>query len=86
MTLNKDMPVINVGSKTDPNYLPVEACDVPVGQPVASKLSPDQTSNMLAFAVRYRSPAQNAEAIATNGVPMLGLQPPNDTLVSDYTV
>jgi len=81
MKVNENFPVVNVGSRTDPNYLPVEVCEVPIGQPVNSKLSPEQTKNMLDFAVRGRSPAQNAEAITTNGVGILGIDPLNETLV-----
>ncbi|KAJ5581009.1 hypothetical protein N7450_007310 [Penicillium hetheringtonii] len=82
MKVNEKFPVVNVGSRSDPNYLPVEACEVPIGQTVNSRLSPEQTNNMLGFAVRGRSPAQNAEAITTNGVGILGIDPLNETLAA----
>lgn len=61
-------------------YLPSEVCEVVPGQPVGTKLSPNQTSEMLRFAVMGRKPAQNAQSIATKGVGMLGLDPINATL------
>lgn len=76
------MPVVNIGSKEKPVYLPVEVCQVEPGQPVGSKLSPSQTANMLSFAVRFRTPAQNAGSIVTTGASMLGIgESPNPTLV-----
>lgn len=76
------MPVVNVGSKDKPVYLPVEVCQIEPGQPVGTKLSPSQTSQMLAFAVRFRTPAQNAGSIVSTGANMLGIgENPNPTLV-----
>ena len=82
LELDPEMPVVNAGAREKPVYLPVEVCQVEPGQPVGSKLSPNQTSNMLKFAVISRKPAQNAQSIATKGVGMLGLgEPLNATLV-----
>ncbi|KAJ5555735.1 hypothetical protein N7461_004205 [Penicillium sp. DV-2018c] len=81
MTLDPNMPVVNVGSRDRPVYLPVEVCEVEAGQPAKSKLTGDQTASMLRFAVMGRKPGQNAQSIVTNGVSVLGLgQPPNPTL------
>ncbi|KAJ5698606.1 hypothetical protein N7462_000611 [Penicillium macrosclerotiorum] len=75
------MPVVNVGTRENPVYLPVEVCEVEPGQPVGTKLSPSQTSNMLGFAVIGRNPAENAQSIVTKGVGVLGVgQPLNATL------
>lgn len=83
MILDPNMPVVNCGTRNKPAYLPVEVCDVQEGQVFGSKLSPNQTSNMLGFAVMGRKPAQNAQAIVTNGVRTLGLGPQlNPVLVS----
>ncbi|KAJ5591873.1 uncharacterized protein N7459_002242 [Penicillium hispanicum] len=83
MAVSRDMPVVNVGTREKPVYLPVEACEVEPGQPVGTKLSPNQTSNMLGFAVIGRKPAQNAQSIATKGVGMMGLgEPLNATLAA----
>lgn len=76
------MPVVNVGSHDRPVYLPCEVCKVEPGQPAKSKLSGDQTASMLKFAVMGRKPGQNAQAIVSKGVGVLGLgQPSNPTLV-----
>ena len=76
-----DMPVVNVGSRQDPSYLPADVCVVLPGQPSGAKLSPTQTQQMIRFAVR--KPMQNAQSIVTRGARVLGLEPPtNDTLVS----
>lgn len=82
--MNPDLPVVNVGTRDKPVYLPVEVCEVEAGQSVKNKLSPKQTQNMLDFAVKGRMPAKNAQSIVTKGVGVLGIgQPPNATLVSE---
>lgn len=82
--MNPDFPVVNVGTRDKPVYLPVEVCEVKAGQPVKNKLSPKQTQNMPNFAVRGRMPAKNAQSIVTKGVGVLGIgQPLNATLVSE---
>ncbi|KAI7304111.1 Piwi-domain-containing protein, partial [Hortaea werneckii] len=55
-------PVLNVGTKADPQYLPVELCTVIAGQPFNRLLQGDQTSEMLKFAAR--TPNLNAMSIA----------------------
>ncbi|KAF9894376.1 hypothetical protein FE257_007879 [Aspergillus nanangensis] len=79
METNPNLPVVNVGTRENPSYLPVEACMVEPGQPAKAKLSPSQTRNMMSFAVR--PPAQNAESIVKNGTQVLGLAPANAALV-----
>jgi eukaryotic translation initiation factor 2C len=75
------MPVINVGTRQNPSYLPADVCIVLPGQPSGAKLSPTQTQQMIRFAVRR--PAQNAQSIFTSGARVLGIEPPtNTTLVS----
>ena len=82
MILNPKNPVVNVGSRDRPVYVPVEVCEVEPGQPAKSKLSGDQTASMLRFSVMGRKPGQNAQSIVTNGVGVLGLgEPLNATLV-----
>lgn len=78
--------MVNVGSREKPVYLPVEVCEVEPGQPAKSKLSGDQTAQMLRFAVMGRKPGQNAQSIVTRGVGALGLEPLNSTLVSTLTL
>jgi hypothetical protein len=82
--VNANLPVVNVGTRERPVYLPADVCEVEAGQPVKNKLSPRQTQNMLNFAVKGRMPAQNAQSIASKGVGVLGIgQPLNATLVSE---
>jgi hypothetical protein len=80
--LDPSFPVVNMGNRQFPSYLPAEVCEVEPGQAVRTKLTPKQTSDMLRFAVMGRTPALNAQSIATKGVRMLGLgEPPSATLV-----
>ncbi|OJJ41764.1 hypothetical protein ASPWEDRAFT_285619 [Aspergillus wentii DTO 134E9] len=74
------LPVINVGTRQRPSYLPADVCQVLPGQPSNSKLSPSQTQRMIRFAVR--KPAQNAQSIITSGVQTLGLESADSTLDS----
>ncbi|KAI9374393.1 ribonuclease H-like domain-containing protein [Aspergillus egyptiacus] len=71
------LPVVNVGTRERPSYLPMQACIVEPGQPAKTKLTSDQTRQMLWFAIRR--PAQNAQSIVTKGMKTLGL-PSNPTL------
>ncbi|KAL2075619.1 hypothetical protein VTL71DRAFT_562 [Oculimacula yallundae] len=64
-------PVVNVGNKENPNYLPAEVCQVLSGQPVKRRLSPDQTAEMIKFACR--KPYENADSIIGDGRNVLGL-------------
>lgn len=74
--------MVNVGTRDKPVYVPTEVCEIEPGQPAKSKLSGDQTAQMLRFAVMGRKPGQNAESIVTKGVGVLGLgEPLNTTLV-----
>jgi hypothetical protein len=82
MNTDPNVPVVNVGSRQNPSYLPAEACVVEAGQPVNAKLTSSQTANMISFAVR--SPGANADSIVGNGAQVLGMKPDlNATLVSD---
>ena len=65
------LPVVNVGQRTTPSYLPVDVCMVVLGQASNAKLSPTQTQQMITFAVR--KPVENASSITTNGVEVLGI-------------
>jgi eukaryotic translation initiation factor 2C len=72
-----DWPVLNVGSKTSPSYLPVELAVVVPGQPVRRLLSGAQTTGMINFAAR--PPRANAESIAGNpgnGLKVMGFNGP----------
>ncbi|PGH12484.1 hypothetical protein AJ79_04228 [Helicocarpus griseus UAMH5409] len=71
--LNNNLPVVNVGNKQRPIYLPAEVCEVLPGQPANAKLTPNQTQNMIKFAVKR--PVENARSIVTNGSQALGVTP-----------
>ncbi|OAX82129.1 hypothetical protein ACJ72_03524 [Emergomyces africanus] len=71
--LNNAYPVINIGSKENPSYVPAEVCQILPGQPANAKINPLQTQNMIKFAVRR--PVENARSIVTNGAHVLGITP-----------
>ena len=64
-------PLINVGSKGNPVYVPAEICEMIPGQPVKAKLSGPETEEMLRFACR--SPYANALSISQDSRSVLGL-------------
>ncbi|KAI4727686.1 Piwi-domain-containing protein [Aureobasidium sp. EXF-10728] len=71
------LPVLNVGTRSDPSYLPIELATVLPGQPVKRLLSGGQTEHMLRFAAR--APRLNAESIAGtpgNGLKTMGFNGP----------
>lgn len=74
------LPVINVGTRERPSYLPAQTCYVLPGQPARAALNSNQTAEMIKFAVRR--PVQNAESITVSGLRTLGIQPVKETLVS----
>jgi eukaryotic translation initiation factor 2C len=74
-----DLPVINVGTRDDPTYLPAEVCEVLPGLVANKKLDPFQTQNMIKFAVR--KPGQNATFIVNDGLRIAGLTAANPLLV-----
>jgi len=57
-----DRSVLNVGTRDEPQYLPMELCNVLPGQAYRRLLSGDQTSEMLKFAARF--PNLNGMSIA----------------------
>lgn len=69
--MNPALPVVNVGNRQNPSYLPAEACVVLPGQPIGRKLGPDETRAMIEFACRR--PKANADSIVGDGKVVLGL-------------
>ena len=65
------MPVVNVGNKENPAYVPPEFCLVAPGQMKKSRLSPDQTGIMIKMA--RRDPDQNFRSINDAGYEAVGL-------------
>lgn len=81
MTLQHfQQPVMNVGTRQNPTYLPPEVCVILPGQSSLSKLEPDQTAQMIRFAVRR--PNENASSIVSEGAETIGIgQAANTKLV-----
>lgn len=78
------LPVINVGNRENPMYLPVQVCHVLPGQPSNSKLDPSQTQQMIRFAVKR--PAENATFIVSKGLQATGLSSQVNSLLSQFGV
>lgn len=72
--VNPNLPVLNVGNKANPIYMPAELVDVLDGQPLRRKTTPNETRDMINFSCR--SPFANATSIATFGRQVLGLENP----------
>lgn len=58
-------PLVNLGSKSHPTYMPSEKCIIKELQTYDKKLSPADTAKMINFAVR--NAADNAQSIAGKG-------------------
>ena len=82
MTLKfPDLPVVNVGTKENPVYLPPEFLEVVPGQSSLKKLGPDQTAEMIRFACR--KPFLNAGSITDGSPSVLSL---NNSLLTSFGV
>lgn len=80
--MDPNRPVVNVGSRQNPSYLPMEVCEVIPGQQVKKKLTPSEVQKMVDFACRR--PKLNADSIANDGKAILGLNTPDNAgLVGD---
>ncbi|KAL9031872.1 MAG: hypothetical protein Q9196_000127 [Gyalolechia fulgens] len=73
-------PVINVGTREKPSWIPPELLTVEPGQQYRRKLDGQQTDRMLGFAVR--KPAENARRIVEQGAPMMGLSETSQNLLA----
>ncbi|KAL9005566.1 MAG: hypothetical protein Q9188_001658 [Gyalolechia gomerana] len=73
-------PVINVGTREKPSWVPPELLTVEPGQQYRRKLDGQQTDKMLGFAVR--KPAENARRIVEQGAPMMGLSETSRNLLA----
>ncbi|KAF2137623.1 uncharacterized protein K452DRAFT_278272 [Aplosporella prunicola CBS 121167] len=65
-------PVVNVGTKDNPTYIPPELCTVLPGQVAGRMLSANQTRLMIEFAAR--PPNQNANSITRQGLDVMQVQ------------
>lgn len=66
-----DWPVVDVGNKESPSYLPVEVCKVAPGQHYRGVLDAHQTKQIQDFAVRALQ--LNAKSICELGFQTIGL-------------
>lgn len=80
-SLSENYPLVKVGSHKNPSYLPPEVCRIVPGQPTTSRLTENQTAEMLNFAARR--PALNAGSILGKSPGVLKLQQANPTTVSN---
>ncbi|KAL7801966.1 Piwi domain-containing protein [Trichoderma afarasin] len=78
------LPVINVGDRANPNYLPLEVCYVLPGQPCNTTLSTAQAQQMIRFAVR--KPFDNATSIVTKGLKIAGLSSETNPLLAQFGI
>ncbi|KAL9010648.1 MAG: hypothetical protein Q9173_004437 [Seirophora scorigena] len=81
---SSDLPVVNVGNRENPSYLPAEVCVVMPGQNSQAKLDPAQTQQMIRFAVR--KPWENANSIVQEGLPTVGLLPQTNVKLGRFGV
>lgn len=81
---NANVPVINVGTRDNPSYLPVDVCEVEPGQSSSSKLSPQQTREMIAFAVR--KPYINAQSIVNAGPGTVGMLQQVNPMLANFGI
>ncbi|KAI1284237.1 ribonuclease H-like domain-containing protein [Xylaria sp. FL0933] len=82
--MNMKLPVVNVGTKQDPSYLPSEVCAVLPGQPASNALSLAQRQAMIQFAVR--GPAANAQSIVSEGHHIAGISTDTSTQINKFGV
>ncbi|KAF4120452.1 PAZ domain [Geosmithia morbida] len=81
---NPEMPVVNVGNRANPTYLPLQVCHVLPGQAAKTKLDPGQTQSMIRFAVRR--PAENVLSIVNNGLATAGLSGNTNPLLARFGI
>ena len=79
-TVNPGLPVVKFKGGAGFSYLPAEVCDVVSGQNFPRKLSADQVSAMIRFAVQ--PPATNAQAIVDESPTIIGFSQANRLLSS----
>ncbi|TFK35795.1 argonaute-like protein [Crucibulum laeve] len=73
-----DLPVIDLGSKTKSVWVPAELCFVDPGNAYRGKLSDKEVAEMIRYACN--PPKYNAERIVGQGLPILGLVPPQQPI------
>lgn len=73
-----DLPVVNIGNRDKPNWMPAELCDIENGNVYRDKLNANETAEMIRYACS--PPRINAEKIVDQGFPSTGLNPPQSPL------
>ncbi|KAI5925020.1 ribonuclease H-like domain-containing protein [Camillea tinctor] len=81
---NPQLPVINVGTKDNPSYLPLQVCVILPDAPAHKQLDSTQTQNMVRFAVR--KPNENAISITTKGREVAGLSPATNPRLATFGI
>ena len=71
------MPVVNVGTRAQPIYLPADVCKVQPGQ--LAHIGHDQTDSMVRFA--RRKPNECAISVIDQGREVLGYASPSPAMV-----
>ncbi|KAI0882947.1 Piwi-domain-containing protein [Annulohypoxylon maeteangense] len=82
--LNPELPVLNVGSRQNPTYLPAELCKVLPGQRAKAEGNTDQTAKMIRFAVR--TPLDNMRDIIPDGMRAVGLSKSENPMMDLYGI
>ncbi|KAK3316364.1 ribonuclease H-like domain-containing protein [Apodospora peruviana] len=82
ITARPGLPLINVGTSLRPIYLLAEHCTVVAGQPLKTKLSPNEQDAMIQFACR--PPPSNAKSLTTAARELLGLD--NNPLLQKFGI
>ncbi|KAF2089309.1 Piwi-domain-containing protein [Saccharata proteae CBS 121410] len=77
-------PVINVGNREKPTYIPMELCTVLPGQVARRMLGSDQTRAMIEFAAR--SPDKNATSITQNGLRVMRTQAEHNSALASFGI
>ncbi|KAI5309807.1 hypothetical protein KEM55_002361, partial [Ascosphaera atra] len=84
INVDPDLPVLNVGTKEKPSYLPAEVCKIAKGQAWKRLLTAAQTDGMLKFA--GRPPFENARAIVEEGFKTVGMDPEINPTLKEFGV
>ncbi|KAI6005356.1 Piwi domain-containing protein [Pisolithus marmoratus] len=81
-----DLPVVDLAGKNakHPIYVPAELCQIGNGQPFRGKLNDVETQKMIRHACN--PPADNAHTITGRGLPSLGLNQTNNTVLHNFGI
>ncbi|KAI1205258.1 Piwi-domain-containing protein [Annulohypoxylon truncatum] len=80
--LDTEWPVVNVGSRQKPTYLPAQLCTILPGQRAKAEGNTGQTTTMIGHAVR--NPVENMEDIVSHGMKAVGLCKDENPMMNRY--